>query len=71
MHPFGLVVSFREEAVRPQRATKKKRGLIPLQFQSIAHRGACGKTRVVPHNRRSAQNLRKWETRNACAVVDV
>ncbi len=23
----------------------------PLHFQHIAHRGACGKTRVVPHNR--------------------
>src|SRR6201998_809267 len=23
----------------------------PLHFQSIAHQGACGKTRVVPHNR--------------------
>ena len=22
----------------------------PLHFQHIAHRGACGKTRVVPHN---------------------
>src|SRR5690348_8332183 len=27
----------------------------PLHFQSIAHPGACGKTRVVPHNRRPGQ----------------
>ena len=29
----------------------RRRTSAPLHFQSIAHRGACGKTRVVPHNR--------------------
>ncbi len=34
------------------------RGPSPLQFRSIAHPGACGKTRVVPHNRRPGRKLR-------------
>ena len=31
--------------------SRKRRAPTPLHFQPIAHRGACGKTRVVPHNR--------------------
>ena len=31
----------------------------PLHFQSIAHWGACGKTRVMPQNGWPGQNLRK------------
>jgi hypothetical protein len=27
---------------------RKRKGFTPLLFQYIAHRGACGKTRVVP-----------------------
>ena len=29
---------------------------MPLQFQHIPHPWACGKTRVVPHNRRPREN---------------
>src|SRR5437899_1614469 len=29
---------------------RKRRELTPLHFQLIPHRGACGKTRVVPQN---------------------
>ena len=39
-----------DEAVRPQ-GTKKGRSVpTPLHSKCIARRGACGKTRVVPHN---------------------
>src|SRR5580700_2155657 len=41
----------REEVDRPRRTIKKGRGCTPLHFQHIAHRGACRKTQVVPHNR--------------------
>src|SRR3712207_561665 len=37
----------------------KKEAFTPFHFQRIAHRGACGKTRVVPHNRRPRQDLRR------------
>jgi hypothetical protein len=30
---------------------------MPLQFQHIPRTRACGKTRVVPHNRRPRENL--------------
>jgi hypothetical protein len=30
---------------------------MPLHFQRIPYPGACGKTRVVPHNRRPRENL--------------
>jgi hypothetical protein len=44
----------------------------PLHFQSIAHPGACRKTRVVPHNRRPRpRTYGNGEPRNACAVVGV
>jgi hypothetical protein len=44
----------REELVRPQRTSKSKgkESTIPCQSQHIAHRGPCGKTRVVPQNLR-------------------
>jgi hypothetical protein len=32
--------------------SRERRVPTPLHFQYIAHRGTCGKTRVVPHNRR-------------------
>jgi rifampicin phosphotransferase len=32
----------------------------PCHFQYIAHRGACGKARVVPHNRRPGPEFMKW-----------
>src|ERR1700689_2248453 len=40
-------------------------------FQRITHPGTCGKTRVVPHNRWSGPEPTEWESRDACAVVDV
>src|SRR5690348_11329116 len=39
----------------------------PLQFQSIADRGACGKTRVVPHNGWPGQKLTETGTRDGIA----
>jgi hypothetical protein len=61
------------EAARPQRAAKGdgERVRTPLHFQSIAHRGACRKTRVVPHNRRPRPELAEWGTRNACVAAGV
>jgi hypothetical protein len=39
----------------------KRKVPTPLHSQSIAHCGACGKTRVVPHNRRPRPELAgKW-----------
>jgi vancomycin aglycone glucosyltransferase len=46
---IGLIV--REEGVRPQ-WTKEGKDSRPFPLQRIAHWGACGKTRVVPQNRR-------------------
>jgi len=37
--------------LRPVRAPEGGEISSPLHFQSIAHPGACGKTRVMPHNR--------------------
>jgi hypothetical protein len=51
----------REEVVRPQRTVVERRVPTPFHFQYIAHRGACGKPRIVPHNAGRSQNLRKWE----------
>src|SRR5262249_20228193 len=42
----------RAEAVRPQADDKGKKSITPSHFKYIAHRGTCGKTRVVPQNRR-------------------
>src|SRR5499433_2346717 len=39
---------------------EKGRASTPLHFQSIAHRGTCGKTRVVPHNRRPGPKSTEW-----------
>jgi hypothetical protein len=43
----------------------------PLHFESIAHPGACGKTWVVPHNRRPGPESTEWGTRGAGVVVDL
>jgi hypothetical protein len=45
---------------------------MPLQFQHIPHPWACGKTRVVPHNRRPRVNLENGgrEVRVLNATVD-
>jgi hypothetical protein len=43
---------FAMRLVRPERTIWKRGACTPLHFQSIAHPGACGKTRVMPHNRR-------------------
>ena len=48
-----------------------RRILTPLHFQPIAHPGACGKTRVVPHNRRPGPESTDMGSRNACVVADV
>src|ERR1700754_1448606 len=41
------------EAGRDQRSviTKRRKGRPPFHYQSISHRGACGKARLVAHNR--------------------
>jgi hypothetical protein len=39
-----------EEVVRPQRTKKGKENPHSCHSQYIAHRGACGQTRVVPHD---------------------
>ncbi len=41
----------REEVVRPQQTTRKRRLPAPLHLQSIRHRGTCRKSRVMLHNR--------------------
>ncbi|HEY3896596.1 MAG TPA: hypothetical protein VGL88_14675 [Pseudonocardiaceae bacterium] len=38
---------------------KARRSPTPCHSQRIAHRGPCGKTRVVPQNPGRSQNLRK------------
>lgn len=48
----GTSGALREELVHPQRTTKARRLPTPCPSQDIAHRGACGKTRVVPQNLR-------------------
>jgi hypothetical protein len=40
-----------EGLVRPQRTIKGKERTTPFHFQCIAHRGTCGKTRMVRQNR--------------------
>src|SRR6266516_3416221 len=35
----------------------------PCHFQFIAHRGTCGKARVVPHNRRPGSEFMEWVIR--------
>src|SRR5262245_24561023 len=45
-------------AAVPSRTQQWQGACTPCQFQSIAHPGACGKARVMPHNRRPARNLR-------------
>ena len=43
---------------------KQRQGdLTPCHFQSITHRGTCGKARVVPHNRRPGCGFMEWVTR--------
>jgi hypothetical protein len=42
---------------------KKRRVPAPLHFQHIAHRGACRKTPVVPHNRRPGSEFMEWVIR--------
>jgi hypothetical protein len=59
-----------EEAVRPKRTIEESGMHTPLHFQHIAHRGACGKTRVVPHNHWPGPNVRRRGSRSACAVSD-
>ncbi len=39
--------------------------------RTVAHRGACGKTRVVPQNRRPRPQPAEMGARRACVVVDV
>jgi hypothetical protein len=41
----------------------------PCHFQLITHRGACGKARVVPHNRRPGSELRKWVIRRCVLLL--
>ena len=55
----------------PGRQKKRQGDPTPCHFQSIAHPGACRKTRVMPHNRRPGPESTEWGTRNACAVVNV
>jgi hypothetical protein len=43
----------------------------PLHFQSIAHWGACGKTRVMPQNGWPGPEPTETGSRSACVVVDV
>src|SRR5947209_2507407 len=59
----------REELVRPQRTTKGKGKELPTPCdpQHIAHRGPCGKTRVVPQN--SPAEASTWG--NGCRDVRV
>ena len=45
----------------------KRRVRTPLHFQSIAHRGACGKTRVVPQNGWPRPEPTETESRDARA----
>jgi hypothetical protein len=61
----------REEVVRPQRTTRGKENATPLHSQRIAHRGACGKTRFVPQNRRPRPEPAEMGVANARVVVDV
>ncbi len=49
---------FAKGPVRARAGAKKRRVLAPLRFQSIPHRGACGKTRVVPQNGRPRARTR-------------
>lgn len=42
----------------------------PFHSQRIAGRGACGKTRGVPHNRRPRPEAAETGMRGACGVVD-
>ena len=55
----------------PSTADNERREPIPSRLKGVARLGACGKARVVPQNHRRGQNLRKWESRSACVVVDV
>jgi hypothetical protein len=50
----GIAVRHRFARGCPSTADNKGKGRVdtPLHFQYIAHRGACGKTRVVPQNGR-------------------
>jgi hypothetical protein len=32
----------------------------PCHLQHMAHRGTCGKARVVPHNRRPGPDFMEW-----------
>jgi hypothetical protein len=51
---------------------KARRLRAPCHSQCIAHRGACGKTRVVLHNLRpKPEPAEIRESRSACALVDV
>ena len=43
----------------------------PFHFQHISQRGTCGKTRVVPQNRRPRPQPAEMGARHACVVVDV
>jgi hypothetical protein len=46
--------------VAAERKNKGKEVPAPCHFQSTAHRGACGKARVVPHNRRPGSGFMEW-----------
>ena len=50
----------RKKVVSSQGRQRQRQGdLTPCHFQRIAHRGACGKTRVGPQNRRPEQERTK------------
>src|SRR4249920_3866607 len=48
--PYPACPSLRELVIRPQR--NRGRESSPFHSQHITHGGTCGKTRVVPQNRR-------------------
>jgi hypothetical protein len=50
--PYAARRRFAGRVVRPQRTIRETRLPTPLHLQFTPHRGACGKPRVVPHNRR-------------------
>ena len=49
----------RRLSVPSGRQRQRQGALTPCHFQRIAHRGACGKTRVGPQNRRPDQERRR------------